>query len=343
MLVLEASSFSPLLKSIPRSTRLPVVSQETQLPYLEEDELPPFPAAEIGKPPVRDGPYGLFMIAAFRLAMGKAASWQSGARYLGESIPGESYAGLVDIARKLFAGSAEATSARVTSVLRAFPTNPQFLGYNKLSCELLGALTPMFMGFLVGPSKVEAWNRTVETVPGARFQEGEVWRSKVAIERCRFLEGAQCKGMCVSLCQAPTQTFFTEELGLPLRMTPNFETGACEMVWGLHPEPPIDLGAARASKAPAAAAVGAGIGSVDRGGSGGGLKTMVAEGGVVSGAAVGSVALLATIQGQDLRCYAECALRRAPGSSASRRDRPGQAQRHGPSPCSLLEPGAKPE
>ena len=36
--------------------------------------------------------------------------------------------------------------------------------------------------------------------------------------------------MCVNLCKTPTQTFFTEELGMPLTMKPNFEDYSCDMV-----------------------------------------------------------------------------------------------------------------
>ena len=42
-------------------------------------------------------------------------------------------------------------------------------------------------------------------------------------------------GMCVNLCKAPVQTFFTEELGMPLTMKPNFEDYSCEMIFGLTP------------------------------------------------------------------------------------------------------------
>ncbi len=43
--------------------------------------------------------------------------------------------------------------------------------------------------------------------------------------------------MCVNLCKAPVQTFFTEELGMPLTMKPNFEDYSCDMVFGLTPLP----------------------------------------------------------------------------------------------------------
>lgn len=41
--------------------------------------------------------------------------------------------------------------------------------------------------------------------------------------------------MCVNLCKTPTQTFFTQELGMPLTMKPNFEDYSCDMVFGQKP------------------------------------------------------------------------------------------------------------
>ncbi|GLJ07470.1 hypothetical protein SUGI_0067830 [Cryptomeria japonica] len=41
------------------------------------------------------------------------------------------------------------------------------------------------------------------------------------------------------MCKLPTSDFFTNEFGLPLTMTPNFEGMICEMVYG-QPPPPHD-------------------------------------------------------------------------------------------------------
>ena len=35
--------------------------------------------------------------------------------------------------------------------------------------------------------------------------------------------------MCVNLCKAPTQEFFTHALGMPLTMEPNFEDYSCQV------------------------------------------------------------------------------------------------------------------
>ena len=52
---------------------------------------------------------------------------------------------------------------------------------------------------------------------------------------CRYLAESGCVGMCVNLCKTPTQTFFTQELGMPLTMKPNFEDYSCDMVFGQKP------------------------------------------------------------------------------------------------------------
>eukprot|EP00884_Botryococcus_braunii_P004293 jgi/Botrbrau1/13865/Bobra.0056s0098.1 len=66
---------------------------------------------------------------------------------------------------------------------------------------------------------------------------GQSQTSGVHIEKCRYLAESGCVGMCVNLCKSPVQTFFTEQLGMPLTMSPNFEDMSCEMVFGQAPPP----------------------------------------------------------------------------------------------------------
>lgn len=56
------------------------------------------------------------------------------------------------------------------------------------------------------------------------------------VKRCRYLEDSQCASICVNSCKIPTQKFFNEDMGLPLTMTPNYETGECQFSFGLTPE-----------------------------------------------------------------------------------------------------------
>mmetsp|Transcript_24129 Transcript_24129/g.61860 ORF Transcript_24129/g.61860 Transcript_24129/m.61860 type:complete len:318 (+) Transcript_24129:95-1048(+) len=188
-----------------------------------------FPPPPDGTSARRDSLFDLAMIASFRVAMASVAGWQAPEEW-GPGRPGESYKGLVKVARKLFATSPAQTTERIRGVLRVFPTKPQLLRNNKLSFELLGALTPLLFPFLVGPCKTETW-----TSP-----DSQQIRSKVVIERCRFLEESGCKGMCVGLCQQPTVQFFNQDLGLRMNMVPNFETGGCELTWGMEPSTGIE-------------------------------------------------------------------------------------------------------
>lgn len=59
----------------------------------------------------------------------------------------------------------------------------------------------------------------------------------VLVQRCRVLEGTNCKGVCVKMCKIPTQRFFADQWGVPLSMTPNFETGQCQLAFGVEPTP----------------------------------------------------------------------------------------------------------
>jgi hypothetical protein len=48
--------------------------------------------------------------------------------------------------------------------------------------------------------------------------------AQVLVHRCRFLEEAGCASVCVNACKMPTQAFFNEEMGVPMRMLPDYET-----------------------------------------------------------------------------------------------------------------------
>ena len=55
------------------------------------------------------------------------------------------------------------------------------------------------------------------------------------MHRCRFLEEAGCASVCVNACKMPTQAFFNEEMGVPMRMVPDYETLECRFKFGLPP------------------------------------------------------------------------------------------------------------
>lgn len=55
------------------------------------------------------------------------------------------------------------------------------------------------------------------------------------VKRCRFLEESQCASVCVNSCKIPTQNFLMEDMGVPLTMTPNYETYECIFEFGKLP------------------------------------------------------------------------------------------------------------
>ncbi|CAB9511338.1 expressed unknown protein [Seminavis robusta] len=56
------------------------------------------------------------------------------------------------------------------------------------------------------------------------------------VKRCRFLEESQCASICVNSCKIPTQNFFIHEMGLPLTMTPDYDTFECQFAFGKMPD-----------------------------------------------------------------------------------------------------------
>lgn len=43
--------------------------------------------------------------------------------------------------------------------------------------------------------------------------------------------------MCVNTCKVPTETFFMQDMGIPLTMTPNHDDFSCEFAFGRTPPP----------------------------------------------------------------------------------------------------------
>ncbi len=90
---------------------------------------------------------------------------------------------------------------------------------------LLAAFAKLFLPFLVG----EMTLTTLST------EGGDAKGGGLLVERCRVLEGSGCKGICSKMCKVPTERFFAERWGVPLSMEPNFETGACQLRFGVEP------------------------------------------------------------------------------------------------------------
>lgn len=150
--------------------------------------------------------------------------------------PLSQYDGFVELSQLIMQGrNAQEQQALVAVVLRSLIPSQVLLltrtlfSPTKLVCELNAWFATQLFEWLVGPCEV----RTVEIcqADGQRYQQ----RSGVHIEKCRYLEQSGCVGMCINMCKLPTQKFFTEDFGIPLTMTPNFEDLSCEMVFGQAP------------------------------------------------------------------------------------------------------------
>ena len=90
---------------------------------------------------------------------------------------------------------------------------------------LTSVVAPYVFGFLVGPASLN------------RRSDGEV--GGLVVHKCKFLQESSCKGMCLNSCKLPAQQLFSE-LGLPLRVIPNFETQECQWSFGEAAPEPVD-------------------------------------------------------------------------------------------------------
>lgn len=76
--------------------------------------------------------------------------------------------------------------------------------------------------------------------------DGKIYKDQgLLVKRCRFLEESGCASVCVNACKIPTQNFFAEDMGLPLTMTPDYETHECQFSFGRSPTAEEEMEAKR--------------------------------------------------------------------------------------------------
>mmetsp|Transcript_2147 Transcript_2147/g.3693 ORF Transcript_2147/g.3693 Transcript_2147/m.3693 type:complete len:272 (+) Transcript_2147:35-850(+) len=94
--------------------------------------------------------------------------------------------------------------------------------------------------FLVGEMTLTSTSTTTTTAHN-ETDNTDIFNTGIGggllVERCRVLEGSNCKGICAKMCKVPTERFFAERWGMPLSMEPNFETGSCQLRFGVVPLP----------------------------------------------------------------------------------------------------------
>jgi hypothetical protein len=73
-------------------------------------------------------------------------------------------------------------------------------------------------------------------------EDGSILKDQgLLVKRCRFLEESGCASVCVNSCKIPTQNFFLNDMGLPLTMTPDYETYECQFSFGVTPDSKYEL------------------------------------------------------------------------------------------------------
>ena len=120
-------------------------------------------------------------------------------------------------------------------LVRLFPTwlLPQYKWmfskpFPKFSAWMNAWVTNWTTNWLMGNSKVY----------DLILPDGNVAKEQgLLIEKCRFLETAGCIKTCLHACKIPTQSFFLEEMGLPVTLKPNFTDLSCKFEFGVMPIP----------------------------------------------------------------------------------------------------------
>ena len=105
----------------------------------------------------------------------------------------------------------------------------------QLVLEMQAQITVRFFQWLVGKCEV----KEVEF----KNDQGNIktMLSGVHIPKCKYLEKSGCVGSCLNQCKYPSQKLIAKLLGIPVEITPNFEDGSCEFVFGKTPDLEADI------------------------------------------------------------------------------------------------------
>jgi hypothetical protein len=238
-------ALSPILRPDSALNSNSNLGPSLDLPSLDLPSLDPSPASRAGLPgsiqplanqtDYRDSWSDRLLISLFIRKLSQA---------LGEQTSQTGYAGVVDLSRRIMQGRSPAQQQTlVAKVLNSMVPGPvlwfirRAFSPTQWVCEANAWFAARLFPWLIGPCELVA----VE-VTGADGKT-RIQTSDVHIQKCRYLEASGCVGLCINLCKLPTQQFFTEQFGIPLTLTPNFEDLSCEMVFGQMP-PPLETEAA---------------------------------------------------------------------------------------------------
>lgn len=155
------------------------------------------------------------------------------------------YDGMIDIIRLVHSSSSSKSDVVLksrTALQSLFPNFPPAMN------EEVGLLF-WFKILFARPlpefsSKLNTWvtwwasqwlmgHSTIEDLDDAEVGDGQ--NQLLLVKRCRYLEASSCASVCVNTCKLPTQAFFNEDMGVPMRMIPDYETYACRFEFGKAP------------------------------------------------------------------------------------------------------------
>lgn len=151
------------------------------------------------------------------------------------SLPKDDYQGLMELTNALnarFSNRAEVQKTAQNVLQSLFPS------------WLPGQYAILFSGpFPEFSARMNAWATGVagtwlmgECEVNDIEIDGKMYKDQgLLVKRCRFLEESGCASVCVNACKIPTQNFFIEDMGLPLTMTPDYETHECQFSFGRRP------------------------------------------------------------------------------------------------------------
>lgn len=96
--------------------------------------------------------------------------------------------------------------------------------------------------WLVGESRLMSPEEESALVEKLRGEDVHVSPAGVLLLRkCTFMEeSGGCKNLCLNLCKAGTEEFMANELGMPLRLHPDFTDHSCRILLLQDPVPPED-------------------------------------------------------------------------------------------------------
>jgi hypothetical protein len=220
---------------------------QTQIPRISTSKR----SATIEGPPIESkpdyssiyGPLGPFLdtilMSLFRFKLAQRLSRSDNEIIIPDSkLPLNDFMGIIDLTSRMNAQHSNRKTVQTYAqevLVSLFPTfildrYPSWFAkpFPEFSAKMCAWATVVGGTWLMGECEVN-------DIPEMDDENGGGKGMGVLVKRCRFLEESQCASICVNSCKIPTQNFFYENMGLPLTMTPDYNTGECQFAFGKLP------------------------------------------------------------------------------------------------------------